>query len=186
MASSAPVVEDVTATAAQYNALREDVLEVHDHSEINVVDHGDLSEVGGAIDGTYLTHGKLSKHVQGAGASLDPDDPGGSSGVHGLGADSFVLGTRDSAGKVFVVGTAATDDYIWPDIQTMIASIPFGVTFTDIPAIFICPWQVADNRACGWCLSYRHAAEFNVRFYVQDKREEATVHFTWIAYGVVA
>jgi hypothetical protein len=187
MPNSAPVVDDTTATADAYNDLRKDIFEDHVHDENNLVDHGDLTETGGPIDGTYLTHTKLTKHVQGAGVSLDPDDPGGSAGVHGLPVDAFVMGTRKGAGYTWVLGRNFTDLHDWAT-QYCSSNISFGLTFTDDPYIVICSWQAPDNRACAIVLTDVDESDFNVRINVENTTgdEQKTVYFNWMAVGVPA
>ena len=124
------------ALAAQYNNLRLDIFDYtsgHDHDGTSSggkkVDHADLVD-GGAIPNTYLTHAKLTKHVQGTGTSSDPDADGGGSGVHGLASGVQVAGALGSqlviqAGKDSSGGTSG--------------SVTFPTAFSNVPVVVATP-----------------------------------------------
>jgi len=96
---SSSISDTDTALASQYNNLRLDIFDQtsgHDHAGTATsgkkVSHANL--VDGLIPNTYLTHAQLTKHVQGAGTSETPDNPGGALGVHGLASDIYVPGSQ--------------------------------------------------------------------------------------------
>jgi len=123
-----------------YNNLRADLLTEHDHSagKGGTVSHGNLSD--GAITGTYLTHEQLNKHVQGAGTSTEPDDPGGSQGVHGLPSTAYVMGCV-GAQLIMQHGTAVTDDtvVVSGEYVDQIYNATFPVAFGATPTVYITP-----------------------------------------------
>jgi hypothetical protein len=184
MAQSSPVVDDTNINAAQYNKLREDVLEVHCHDQVNLVEHGFLTEVTGfPIPGTYLTHAILNQHVQGEGMSTEPDNPGGEAGVHGLPFDAFILGTRQGAGIEFVIGRNITNAFN-DGCQYCIPRISFGVVFTEPPKMIVCAWEVHDNRACAVSVDSVSEYDFQIRLLVTNYNEELATYFNWLAIGV--
>ena len=130
---------------AHYNNLRSDLLTEHDHTtgKGDVVSHGSLSD--GVIispTNTRLTHEQLNIHVQGAGVSATPDDPGGSQGVHGLPPTAYITGCLTAA-LVLVIGQNTTDDTVaivgggGEVDQTTTAPVSFGSTFTAAPCVIV-------------------------------------------------
>lgn len=134
---SSSVSDTDDALAAQYNNLRLDIFDQtggHDHDGTSSggkkVAHGDLVD-DIAIPNTYLKHTTLSKHVQAAGTSTDPDNPGGDKGVHGLAAGTFVAGALNS--KFAMQGgakAAATSGTV--TFATAFSSVPFVATSVDM------------------------------------------------------
>ena len=131
---------------SQYNNLRADVL-AHNHStgEGGAVDHGDLTD--GVISGTYLDHDHLNTHVQGAGTSADPDDPGGDQGVHGLPESGYVAGSL-GAQLVVQVGTGTTDSTsaITGSYVDQYEDITFPTEYDSAPKVFIVTTEATSAR----------------------------------------
>jgi len=178
---SSRVAEGQVATAAQYNNLRADLLDStgHDHStgyggEVN---HGDLGD--GVIitpTNTYVSHAKLNKHVQGDGASADPDATGGNKGVHGLHADVYVAGSASSqkvvqTGNGTTTGLSGTEQTMWVD---------FPVHFSSFPKVFVVSRDKAP-LASGVRNVQPHG--FTAAFYRADMSETDYITFDWIAVG---
>ena len=118
--ASSNVADGQTATAAQYNNLRDDVLNNHDHGSGGgiAINHGDCSD--GTITGTYHNHANLRTHLMGTGESFD-DNPGGSQGVHGLISGQYVMG---SAGAQYIV--AFGSDTLSGSTKTVSTGVSFG------------------------------------------------------------
>jgi len=144
MVFSTNVADQEDTLAAQYNNLRLDVLDPtagHNHDGTTTggrkIDHGDLLDTN-YIAGTYLTHAKITKHVQGAGTSEDPDDPGGTSGIHGLEENVHCVGSPEGAGISIQYGHGMTDSFTGGGWGDQYKIVYFEHVFSEIPEIFVC------------------------------------------------
>ena len=128
-------VADIT----QYNNLRHDILNGHNHSAGfgAQVSHGDLGD--GIISGTYLSHGRINQHIQGSGTESEPDDPGGSLGVHGLHSSVYVMGSYPTQ-MTMQKGSGTTDNVTQigsTDFYDRYEDITFPTPFDSAPVVMV-------------------------------------------------
>jgi hypothetical protein len=168
-------------TSHQFNALRDDLMKHHDHSagKGGAIAHSSLTDQ--AIDDTYLTHEALSVHVQGAGTDETPDDPGGSSGVHGLG--DYVAGITKRQ-LVCQIGTGTTDRY---DDNENRGRGTFGVPFAEPPDVVLCCCTI--GQAATVTVYQRLTTSFAVKFRFRDEStysgSQQNLPFVWAAWGYI-
>jgi len=144
MVFSTNVADGEDILAAQYNNLRLDVLDPttgHDHDGTSTggkkVDHGDLLDTN-AISGTYITHAKLNKHMQGTGTSADPDATGGAQGVHGLASAVYVQGScEDQLVTQFGINVVANCDGQGGPWYQALGYVTFNREYDSAPAVHV-------------------------------------------------
>jgi len=169
-------------TAHQFNSLRDDLMRHHDHSsgKGGAIAHSSLTD--DPIDDTYLDHEKLSIHVQGAGTGETPDDPGGSSGVHGL--SDYVAGITKRQ-LICQIGTGTTDRYNEDDDENR-GRGTFGTAFAEPPDVVLCCPTV--GQAATVTVYQRLTTSFAAKFRFRDGsvyNGEHAITFTWAAFGYV-
>jgi hypothetical protein len=100
--TASKVVAGMAILASHINKIIDDILShTHASGEGGTVAHSSLSD--GSITSTYLNHVDLNKHVQGTGTTEHgADSPGGSQGVHGHNASTYMMG---SLGGQYVIQT---------------------------------------------------------------------------------
>jgi len=169
------------------------LLDEHDHStgKGGIVSHGDTSD--GVISGTYLDHDALNTHVQGAGTSASPDDPGGSQGVHGLISTAYVMGILTGQ-YTMQVGTGTTDgatEINGSGYYDQTEEITYPSAFSSDPAIFIVPLDSNSARVgvtlAGGEADYTAKFKALVGFPSGSKATGAyAAEFMWVAIGPLA
>lgn len=170
-----------------YNNLRSDLLTEHDHStgKGGTVSHGDLSD--GVISGTYTDHDAINTHVQGTGTSSDPDDPGGSQGVHGLPSTAYVMGCLSSQ-LVMQSGTGTTDSTLVVDgsYVDQYEDITFPAAFSGTPKVFVMSNDSNSARIGATSITtsgFRALIGFP---FGSKATSQYSAQFMWIAVGVLA
>lgn len=198
MVFSTAVADQEDTLAAQYNNLRLDMLDPtagHNHDGTSTggrkIDHGDLLDTN-AIAGTYLTHAKLNKHVQGTGTSADPDATGGAQGVHSLPAAAYVIGalpgtTQEggaSGGQLVAQWginwvAAAAGGPTWFDSR---CNVEFAREFDSVPIVFVTDTKLEGSTEvkCSSVTTRGFQAGFG---YGSLGTQARTTVFNWIALG---
>ena len=188
--ASQPVAEGQSSSATDYNNLRADLLDEHDHQRNagrgGPVRHSSL--VDGAMTGTYTNHAAINNHVQGTGELAEPDAAGGDRGVHGLPAIAYVAGLIDSAQKYMQIGTGVTDDYVqiettgWYD-QTVDVVFTTAFKAGTTPVVFISPTDSGSARKSAYNITNTgFTARIGFPFEPKGTTKVAT-SFTWFAIG---
>lgn len=182
---SAEVDDSDDALAEDYNHLWWDLWFGHKHGHSAAdIDHGDLKEESKELAGTYLTHKKLSLHVQQDGTSTDPDSTGGSEGVHGLGAGEHVVGVRTR--QLLVQSGNARANLHGP--RGLRCRIYYPRPYKEQPRLLLCVYATADGPIMCWHASVdTFWSNFQPQLYpigrtFQDDFPE-WIDFHWIAWG---
>jgi hypothetical protein len=189
VSSTLPAGYTGVITADQFNRLRDDLMKHHDHSTDHggQISHADL--VDGVIDGTYLSHALLNKHVQGAGIRPTPDNPGGAQGVHGLdGSGAYVAGITKRQ-LMCQIGSGTTDKGGTADDELeQRGRGTFGLAFAEPPAVVLALNTVgyAASTTVYQVLNTSFAVKF--RFITGSTYSDGSQHnipFVWLALGVI-
>jgi hypothetical protein len=191
MPYSTNVADGDDTLASQYNNLRKDIYDTidgHDHGGTATsgkkVAHGDLVD-DAAIQNTYLTHAKITKHVQGTGTSSDPDDPGGSQGVHGLASSCYVMGSP--TGQQVIQWGQDTFNSQSPG-NWGAKDVTFPTTFSSTPIVFLTFAQARVDGSDGQGgILYVEDSVTATGFTAVTKLEPfRTAKFNWMAIGTVS
>lgn len=146
---SSKVAAGMKVLADHFNRLWEDLTTNHDHSsgKGGTVAHSDLSSVG------TKTHTEIDTHITGTGDLTD--NPGGTKGVHGLAAGTFVSGALGDTQLCFFSGRKVVDITSNATISTATCYFsptganPATVTFSSAPLVF-CQLEGSSGSESGW------------------------------------
>ena len=123
---SGKVATGDTIQAADYNKLRNDLLDNHTHEsgQGGTVDHKDLTETDD-MSGMGHRHDDIDVHLLGSGPGANSiDNPGGNQGVHGLAASSYVAGALNNQ-WIIDAGTSSGQTNVQVSFTTAFDSAPY-------------------------------------------------------------
>ena len=183
---SSKVAAGDTILAADYNKLRNDLLENHDHSagQGGTPDHKDLTETGD-MSGMGHRHEDLDVHLVGGGPGPNSiDSPGGDMGVHGLASSAYVAGSmgKTTSGSYTAKQLVIQCGYqAWDTTQYGTKNVTFGGGgFSAVPHVVVSPYKGAPGISEALSLAIKGVyttwfAVMNTSFTIDG--------FYWIAIG---